>query len=140
MPPGAVPRKRSVPVPPSPVTEPAGQETRIVTRCRRKGPLNLRHDTTKIGIMAQKITIDAAGRLVIPKPLRERFGLSAGSELYIEAEEGGLRLSLRRPEPTLRERDGYLVLDLGDAPVPDVDHRQERDRRLRDLVDFALRR
>jgi len=49
-------------------------------------------------------------------------------------------LSLRRPEPPLRERDGYLVLDLSDAPTPDVDHRQERDRRLRDLVDFALRR
>ena len=102
--------------------------------------MNLRHDTITIGIMAQKITIDAAGRLVIPKPLRERFGLSAGSKLYIEAEEGGLRLSLRRPEPTLRERDGYLVLDLGDAPTPDVDHREERDRRLRNLVAFAFRR
>jgi AbrB family looped-hinge helix DNA binding protein len=41
-----------------------------------------------------KATIDAAGRLVIPKPLREELGLSAGVELEITAVDGHLEVAI----------------------------------------------
>lgn len=40
-----------------------------------------------------KLTIDAAGRVVIPKQVRDRLGLTAGSEL--ELDELGDHLELR---------------------------------------------
>ena len=54
-------------------------------------------------------TIDRAGRIVVPKSLRERFNLVAGTELEIEA--GGDRLQLRRvdAEPALVRKKGILV-------------------------------
>lgn len=90
--------------------------------------------------MAFTVTIDEAGRLVIPKPLRDRFGLTAGTRLHIEAEEGRLLLSPERPEPSLVERDGFLVLDLPVEGPLHVDHRDERDRRGRTLVEYAVAR
>lgn len=41
------------------------------------------------------ITIDAAGRVVIPQPVRRRLGLNAGSRLDVEEIDGGIVL---RPE------------------------------------------
>ncbi len=55
------------------------------------------------------ITIDQAGRLVVPKALRERFGLSPGAEIEIEPLADGLRLRVRTSEPTFVEKDGLLV-------------------------------
>lgn len=90
--------------------------------------------------MAFSVTIDEAGRLVIPKPLRERFGLTAGTRLHIEAEEGRLLLSPERPGPCLVERDGFLVLDLPVEGPLHVDHRDERDRRHRAWAEYASAR
>lgn len=96
--------------------------------------------TTYSTIMAFSVTIDEAGRLVIPKPLRERFGLTAGTRLHIEAEEGRLLLSPERPGPRLVERDGFLVLDLPVEGPLHVDHRDERDRRHRAWAEYASAR
>jgi AbrB family looped-hinge helix DNA binding protein len=41
-----------------------------------------------------RVTIDAAGRLVVPKPLRERLGLVPGVELEMEAVDGHLEVSV----------------------------------------------
>jgi AbrB family looped-hinge helix DNA binding protein len=55
------------------------------------------------------ITIDRAGRIVVPKALRERFGLHAGTELEIEAVADGLRLRARDSAPAFIEKEGVLV-------------------------------
>lgn len=95
--------------------------------------------TTTNGSMAYDITIDGAGRLVIPKELRDRFGLEAGTRLHVDVREGGIHLSPDRPEPALVERDGFLVLDLWSAEPSRMDHRDERERRTRAFVDYATR-
>ncbi len=55
------------------------------------------------------ITIDRAGRIVVPKTLRERFGLHPGTELEIEAEANGLHLRVRDSAPVFIEKEGLLV-------------------------------
>ncbi len=44
-----------------------------------------------------RTTIDSAGRVVIPKPLRERIGLLPGSELEVREREGRIEIE---PAPT----------------------------------------
>jgi AbrB family looped-hinge helix DNA binding protein len=39
-----------------------------------------------------RTTIDAAGRLVVPKPLREELGFSAGTEVEVTAVDGHLEV------------------------------------------------
>ena len=81
--------------------------------------------------MADTISIDKAGRVVLPKPLRERFRLRPGSLLVIEIKHDHLLLRPVDVEPVLIDEGGWLVHrgsaadsdDLTDA----VDrHRQER--------------
>lgn len=55
------------------------------------------------------ITMDGAGRLVIPKTIREELNLVAGSELEISAEAGGILLKIADSEPRLVPRQGLLV-------------------------------
>jgi len=55
------------------------------------------------------ITIDAAGRLVIPKAIRDEFHLVAGSALEISKEAGGILLKLADSEPRLVRKNGLLV-------------------------------
>ena len=55
------------------------------------------------------ITIDRAGRIVVPKRLRERFNLVAGTELEVEASGEYLRLRRVGAEPALTRKRGILV-------------------------------
>jgi AbrB family looped-hinge helix DNA binding protein len=41
-----------------------------------------------------RTTIDAAGRLVVPKPLREELGFSAGTEVEVTAVDGHLEVAV----------------------------------------------
>jgi AbrB family looped-hinge helix DNA binding protein len=41
-----------------------------------------------------RTTIDAAGRLVVPKRLREQLGFAAGTELEVEAVDGHLEVAV----------------------------------------------
>jgi AbrB family looped-hinge helix DNA binding protein len=56
-----------------------------------------------------RTTIDKAGRVVIPAPLRERAGLLPGSELEITADESGLRLERVAAGPKLVKIGRRLV-------------------------------
>ena len=63
------------------------------------------------------LTIDKAGRLVLPKPVRDRLGLRPGAELELRVEaDGVLRLRARHQEPVMALIDGVLVHQ-GQAPV-----------------------
>lgn len=39
-------------------------------------------------------TIDAAGRIVVPKPLREELGFAPGAELELDAVDGRLQVAI----------------------------------------------
>jgi len=41
-----------------------------------------------------RTTIDAAGRLVVPKPLRDELGFAPGAELELEAVDGRLEVTI----------------------------------------------
>ena len=56
-----------------------------------------------------RTTIDKAGRLVIPAGIRDRAGLSPGTELEITLDEFGLRLERVAPGPRLMKVGRRLV-------------------------------
>ena len=55
------------------------------------------------------ITIDGAGRVVIPKTVRDQFQLVAGNELEIETSGNEIRLKVMHLESSLAEKRGVLV-------------------------------
>ena len=63
-----------------------------------------------------KTTIDAAGRLVIPKELRREAGLQPGSELEIRWREGLIEIEPAPLTVKLKKRGRFLVA-LPDQPV-----------------------
>lgn len=72
-----------------------------------------------------RATIDKAGRLVIPKPLRDRLGLRPG-QVEVVADGTGLRVE-PLAEEDLDERDGRLVIPPGGLCLDDDDVRALRD-------------
>ncbi len=52
-------------------------------------------------INAMKTTIDKAGRVVIPAPIRKQAGLKPGTELEVFLEDGSIRLAKAVPRPKL---------------------------------------
>jgi AbrB family looped-hinge helix DNA binding protein len=82
-----------------------------------------------------RATIDKAGRVVVPKPLRERLGLLAGAEVDVEEFGGGILLNRIEPEPTLVRKQGVLV-HRGKLPPGFDDTRlaeDEREERMRKI-------
>ncbi len=65
-----------------------------------------------------KTTIDRAGRVVIPKAIRDRAGLTPGSEVEIAEDNGEIKLSQSAPQGRVIERDGYLLWE-SEEPVPE---------------------
>jgi AbrB family looped-hinge helix DNA binding protein len=64
-----------------------------------------------------RTTIDGAGRIVVPKALRDELGLIAGQELELRAVDGGLEVDIPSTPMRLVERDGDLVADAeGEMP------------------------
>ena len=72
-----------------------------------------------------RATIDKAGRLVIPKALRDRLGLQPG-EVELTADGAALRVEAVAGAG-LTERAGRLVIPSSGATVSDDDVRAMRD-------------
>jgi AbrB family looped-hinge helix DNA binding protein len=56
-----------------------------------------------------KTSIDRAGRVVIPASIRERAGLTAGSEIEVTFDDAGVRLERVAPGPRLVKVGRRLV-------------------------------
>lgn len=74
-------------------------------------------------------SIDKAGRLVIPKELRDELGLTPEAVFTLEVEGGSLRLTpLRAPSRQIVELDGWPVLAAVDGVhTTDADVQRWRD-------------
>jgi len=68
--------------------------------------------------MSLKTTIDGAGRIVIPKALRERYGLDEGAEVEIIAAPDGITLIPSRTERRIVRRGRVLAIDTGAETAP----------------------
>jgi AbrB family looped-hinge helix DNA binding protein len=70
-----------------------------------------------------RTTIDKAGRLVIPRTIRDRIGLADGGEVNLELDGGGVRIE---PVSTgeLVERDGLLLIPSIGEPITEETVRQ----------------
>ena len=72
-----------------------------------------------------KATIDSAGRLVIPKVLRDRLGLSPG---VVEVEADGADLRVRpKAGDELEDQDGLLVIPASGRSISDEEVQALRD-------------
>jgi antitoxin PrlF len=69
------------------------------------------------------VTIDRAGRVVIPAEIRKRLGLTAGTELNLVIDGFAVHLSRAVAGPELLERGGRLVV----RPRAAEAHRTEID-------------
>lgn len=76
-----------------------------------------------------KPTIDAAGRIVIPKALRERAGLTAGTQVDFRFHDGSIEISPAHVEGPSETRHGI------DFPVPPVDAPDLTIEQIREVID-----
>jgi AbrB family looped-hinge helix DNA binding protein len=64
-------------------------------------------------------TIDAAGRIVVPKRLREELDFKPGQQLELSAVDGRLEIEHPTTPMRLQERGGRLVA-VADRPMPEL--------------------
>ncbi len=80
--------------------------------------------------MATKLTLDKAGRVVLPKPLRDRLRLAPGDTLHLETE--GERITLRpvRQNVMLKKELGVWVYqgESTDTSITDLLDRERENR------------
>lgn len=72
-----------------------------------------------------RATIDKAGRLVIPKQLRDHLGLRPG-EVEVTADGAALRVELLADD-TLEQKEGLLIIPARDERIDDELVRTLRD-------------
>jgi len=74
-----------------------------------------------------KSTIDGAGRVVIPKAIRDRMGLTGGEALEVDEERGTIRIIRAQRAATLTDGGhGILTAEL-DPPIGEVDAETVRE-------------
>jgi AbrB family looped-hinge helix DNA binding protein len=71
-----------------------------------------------------RVSIDRAGRIVVPKPLREQLGLSPDVPLEIEVVDGHLELHALHDPPVVVEGPNGPVLAATGTAVSDADVRR----------------
>ena len=73
-----------------------------------------------------KVTLDDAGRLVVPKALRQALGLKAGQELEISAGDGRLEIEIA-PTPMRLKKRGKGVVAVPQDDLPPLSAEQVRE-------------
>ncbi len=84
--------------------------------------------------MATKLTVDKAGRVVIPKALREELELGPGDNLELECEGDQMILRPLRRRPPLEKERGVWVYRTGErlrASMAQDALKRVRDKRAR---------
>jgi AbrB family looped-hinge helix DNA binding protein len=82
------------------------------------------------------VTLDKAGRLVLPKPIREALRIGPGDSLEVESKDDRIVLSPVRVRPGLQKEHGVWVFRSGKSvsvSIPELID-QERERRTRDFT------
>ena len=64
---------------------------------------------------AMAVTIDSAGRIVVPKKMRDLYDFHPGRQLDIVAEKGGVFISAAGSRSSLVRKDGVLVYHGGEG-------------------------
>jgi AbrB family looped-hinge helix DNA binding protein len=85
--------------------------------------------------MTTKLTLDKAGRVLIPKPLRQELHLGPGDILQLESEGEEITLRPARPKALLKKERGVWVYQ-GEPTESSVSALidREREKRLRELT------
>ena len=81
-----------------------------------------------------KLTIDKAGRIVLPKPIRDELHLEPGDTLEVESSGDDITLRPSRGEGQMRKKKGVWVYKAGaplSAATVDETVRQIREERER---------
>ncbi|MGH8291052.1 MAG: AbrB/MazE/SpoVT family DNA-binding domain-containing protein [Steroidobacteraceae bacterium] len=73
-----------------------------------------------------KTTMDAAGRIVVPKPLRQALDLKPGQSLEIRAGDGRLEIEIAATPMTLRTQ-GRDFVAVPEVEVPTLTADEVRD-------------
>ena len=73
-----------------------------------------------------KTTLDATGRIVVPKSLRQALGLKPGQPLEIRASDGRLEIEIAPIPMRLKKRQIGLAA-VPDAELPTLTAEQVRD-------------
>ncbi len=84
-------------------------------------------------MVAMLVSIDKAGRVVIPKEVRDRLALGAGTELDLQVEGDTIRIERRRGgrralewidgRPVFRALEGHALTDADVQRLRDADQR-----------------
>ena len=84
--------------------------------------------------MTAKLTVDKAGRVVLPKPLRDRLQLTKGTTLHVEVEGECITLRPVRQNVMLKKEFGVWVYhgELPNSSITDLIDR-ERESRVRQI-------
>src|SRR3989475_12117251 len=77
-------------------------------------------------LRTMKAVIDRAGRIVVPKPLRQALGLRPGQPLEIRAGDGRLEIEIASTPMKLKKRGKGLVA-VPEAKLPPLTAEQVRD-------------
>ncbi len=80
-------------------------------------------------MVSMTVSIDRAGRVVIPKEIRDRLSLAADAELEIDVDGDAIRLVPVRPlSRRVIELDGWPVIEAADGhTTTDADVQRWRD-------------
>jgi AbrB family looped-hinge helix DNA binding protein len=86
--------------------------------------------------MSTKVSVDKAGRIVLPKPLRDKLSLHPGDDLAVETDDQVITLRPIRSQASLRKKRGIWVYHgepSNDDIVDFID--REREARIRELAE-----